>query len=100
MALNQVLAVVAVVCSVLLCTSRDSRSVAIAGVVAASLCLLLQLGIVAIRVDSARLALWVAATAIGVVILSRQTTRNGGALAGIMVFACAIPISRSLGLVG
>lgn len=100
MALHQVLALVAVVCSALLCTSRESRSIAIAGVVAASLCLLLQLGVIAIRLDYARLALWIAAAAIGSVMLFRQSTRNGGALAGIMVFACSIPVGRGIGLVG
>ena len=97
MATNLFLAFVALGCALLLARSAENRRFGIIAAILTGVLVLLQMGFLVIRIDSVRMIAWAAVAVLAGVLLSRQHSREGGALSTGLLFAAALPLGRAMG---
>lgn len=82
----------------LLYQNRADRRLAIAALVASSFALLLQMNLIALRMNYVRTLIWTAIAICAGLIWMRENTKMSSTVATAVVFAAAIPVALSLQL--
>lgn len=100
MTLNLFLCAVALACSIAMLTrTNESKALVLTAVVATGVLMLMQLGILYVKVNEIRLLAWALTAGIGVYLFMKSHERIAGSLATAMVFASSIPLGRGTGLI-
>ena len=99
MTLNLFLCLVALGASIAMLTRVHQKPVALTAVVATGVLVLMQLGIVYVKMNEIRLLAWALICGIGVYLFLKTQERTSAALSSAMIFASSIPLGRLTGLI-